>query len=49
MMLVANPVAYPKLAHEIDSAIVSGNVSYPVITHSEALRMGYRQAVIWEG
>lgn len=49
MLLVANPVAYRKLAHEIDSAIVNGNVSFPIIKYSEAVKLEYLQAVIWEG
>ena len=49
MLLVANPVAYRKLVHEIDSAMVSGNISYPIIKHSEASKLEYLQAVIWEG
>ncbi len=49
MLLLGSPTAYTKLNAEIESAIESGQISYPVVTSAETQQMPYLQAVIWEG
>ena len=49
MFLIASPDAYAKLRTEIDDAVAAGNISYPVVTYAEAMKLPYLDAVIWEG
>jgi cytochrome P450 len=49
MLLLGSPGAYAKLNAEIEGAVEKGEVSFPVITATEAQKLGYLQAVIWEG
>lgn len=49
LFLLTNPRVYANLKAEIDHAIMTGKVSYPVITNTEAQRLQYLQAVIKEG
>lgn len=48
-LLVGSPPAYAKLNAEIETAVESGQMSYPVVTSAETQQMPYLQAVIWEG
>ncbi|KIW94721.1 uncharacterized protein Z519_04698 [Cladophialophora bantiana CBS 173.52] len=48
-MLVGNPVAYRKLVAEIDKAVADGKISYPIVKYSEAAKLEYLSACIWEG
>jgi cytochrome P450 len=47
--LLTNPTCYAKLQEEIDEAIQAGNISFPVVEHSEAQKLPYLQACIKEG
>lgn len=47
--LIGTPVAYRKLSAEIDAASQDGRISYPIVTYTEAQKLPYLQAVIWEG
>jgi cytochrome P450 len=47
--LLTNPRCYARLRNDIDEAIQAGNVSYPVISDSEAQKLPYLQACIKEG
>lgn len=49
LFLLTNPRVYAKLRKEIDEAIATGKVSYPVITNAESQQLRYLQAVIKEG
>jgi cytochrome P450 len=49
MFLIASPDAYAKLRTEIDDAVAAGNISHPVVTYAEAMKLPYLDAVIWEG
>lgn len=49
LLLLTNPRVYNKLQAEIDAAVSSGNVTFPVIQNAEALQLPYLQAVIKEG
>ena len=46
-LLIANPVAYNKLRAEIDTN--AGNMSYPIVKYSEAQKLPYLIACLWEG
>lgn len=46
-LIIANPIAYGKLRAEIDAN--EGNMSYPVVKYSEAQKLPYLIACIWEG
>ena len=48
-LLSGNPGAYAKLRGEVDDAVQSGNSSDPVIKYSDAQKLTYLGAVIWEG
>jgi len=47
--LAGSPSAYHKLQSELDAASHSGQISGPIITHTEAQKLPYLQACIWEG
>ncbi|KIX05178.1 uncharacterized protein Z518_06050 [Rhinocladiella mackenziei CBS 650.93] len=47
--LLSNPTAYLKLMAEMDAALQSGQISYPVIQNSEAQALPYLRACIMEG
>jgi cytochrome P450 len=49
LYLLTHPVAFAKLRDEIDKAVDSGNVTFPVIRYSVGLQMPYLQACIKEG
>jgi cytochrome P450 len=49
MHLIASPDAYARLRTEIDDAVATGNISSPVATYEEAMKLPYLDAVIWEG
>lgn len=49
LYILTNPPVYAKLRAEIDEAIATGSVSFPVITNQEALQLPYLQACIKEG
>lgn len=48
-LLASNPTVYSKLRAEIDHAVSNGDISDPVITHTEAQRLPYLSACVWEG
>ena len=48
-LLAGTPTAYAKLRAELDDATRDGNLSYPVTTYAETLKLQYLQACIWEG
>lgn len=47
--LVGNPTAYSRLRAEIDRAVSDGGASHPVVSYSEAQRLPYLTACVWEG
>ncbi|KIW99911.1 uncharacterized protein Z518_10839 [Rhinocladiella mackenziei CBS 650.93] len=47
-LLTGSPSAYGKLRAEIDGAIGAGKMSFPVIKYSEAQKLPYLHACIWE-
>lgn len=47
--IVSNPRVYLRLNQEIDEALKSGNVSFPVISLSEAKALPYLSAIVKEG
>ncbi|KIW68377.1 hypothetical protein PV04_04330 [Phialophora macrospora] len=49
LFILTNPAVYIKLRTEIDSAIADGQISFPVVKHSEAQALPYLQACIKEG
>lgn len=42
-------MAYAKLKTEVDAAVGSGSISYPVVTYAEAEQLKYVDACVWEG
>ena len=48
-LLASTPSAYLKLRSDIDAAVNAGEVSSPVIKYTEALKIPYLKACIWEG
>jgi cytochrome P450 len=49
LALVSTPDAYASLQKEIDDCAISGRISAPIVTDSEALALPYLQAVVREG
>lgn len=47
--LAGTPVSYAKLRTEIDTATNNGGLSYPVATYTEAQKLPYLTACLWEG
>lgn len=48
-LLAGTPVSYAKLRSEIDVATSDGSLSYPVATYTEAQKLPYLTACLWEG
>lgn len=49
LLLLTNPRVYNKLQAEVDNAVANGNVTFPIVQNSEAMKLPYLQAVIKEG
>jgi cytochrome P450 len=49
LFILTNPAVYIRLRAEIDTAIADGQISFPVVKHSEAQTLPYLQACIKEG
>ncbi len=49
LYILTNPPIYLRLRHEIDTAIATGGISFPVVKNAEALALPYLQATIKEG
>lgn len=49
LFILSSPSAYRKLQEEIASAVEAGNVTFPIISNSEAQMLPYLQACIQEG
>jgi cytochrome P450 len=48
-LLAGTPLSYAKLRAEIDSATNDGSLSYPVTSYTEAQKLPYLTACLWEG
>jgi cytochrome P450 len=48
-LLAGTPMSYAKLRAEIDAATNDGSLSYPVTSYSEAQKLPYLTACLWEG
>ena len=48
-LLAGTPMSYAKLRTEVDTATNDGSLSYPVTSYSEAQKLPYLTACLWEG
>jgi cytochrome P450 len=48
-LLAGTPLSYAKLRTEIDTATSDGSLSYPVASYTEAQKLPYLTACLWEG
>jgi len=48
-LLAGTPVSYAKIRAEIDAATDDGSLSYPVASYTEAQKLPYLTACLWEG
>jgi cytochrome P450 len=48
-LLAGTPMSYAKLRAEIDAATNDGSLSYPVASYTEAQKLPYLTACLWEG
>lgn len=48
-LLAGTPIAYAKLRAEVDAATDDARLSYPVASYTEAQRLPYLTACLWEG